>query len=256
MLNATKQEQNPLKYAQSIMVQMVAAVHEICEEHNIPYWITDGTLLGSVRHKGFIPWDDDADLAMLREDYEKFSRIVEKHLPEPFQIETVEVNTHGKHNWLKVIYLGDFKWTDADGVEHQGLSIDIFPFDYVHETSKVQKLVHRVARLLYPREVNNVKDFACRIINNMQVQKIYAKFTKKSNIVTYGVETPFFGWAHFEVDKIFPLQKGIFEDKWFNIPKDSDEYLTLLYGDYMKLPEENERQIHMSDLQFTDEEQK
>lgn len=254
MENATQQD--PLKYAQSLMLQMMVAIHNICEEHNIPYWLTDGTLLGSKRHKGFIPWDDDADLAMLREDYEKFSRIVATHLPEPFQVETVDINTQGKHNWLKIVYLGGFEWTDWDGVKRQGLSIDIFPFDYVHETSKVQKITHRLARLEYPMQVNSAKDFICRIINNMQIQKIYAKFTKKSNIVTYGVETPFFGWAYFEVDKIFPLQKGIFEGEWFQTPKDTHEYLTLLYGDYMQPPKESERRIHMGDLQLTNEDEK
>lgn len=246
-------EKDPLKQAQGLMLEMMVALHDICEAHQIPYWLTDGTLLGSARHKGFIPWDDDADIAMLREDYERFVNVVAANLPEPFKVETVEENTQGKHNWLKLIYLDGFEWIDWDGVKRKGLSIDIFPFDYVHETSKVQKLVHRLARLEYPMKINGVKDFICRTINNMQVQKIYAKFTKKSNIVTYGVETPFFGWAYFEVDKIFPLQKGIFEGKYFQVPSDTHHYLTLLYGDYMKPPAESERRIHMGNLQFTDE---
>ena len=66
-------------------LNILIVVDRICREHNIPYFLTNGTLLGAVRHKGFIPWDDDMDIAMLRPDYEAFIKVITDYLPEPYE---------------------------------------------------------------------------------------------------------------------------------------------------------------------------
>ncbi|MFJ5713602.1 phosphorylcholine transferase LicD [Neobacillus sp. NPDC093127] len=247
-------QNSPLRQAQQTMVEMLLAVDYICKTENISYWITDGTLLGSERHKGFIPWDDDADIGMLREDYSRFKRVVEAKLPKKFTIETETVHTHGKHNWLKILYLEDFDWIDWHGIKRRGISIDIFPYDYVTEKGKktaAEKLVNRIASIKYPAEANNIKNKLRRIIYKLEIHNIYSRFRTKSDYITYGIETPYYGWAYYNINDIFPLKEGIFEDHWFKIPGNPSHYLTTSYGEnYMELPEESNRQSHMADLKM------
>ena len=73
-----------LRKAQLLMLKILKEVHKICEENNIKYFLSDGTLIGAIRHQGFIPWDDDLDIGMLREDYEKFCKIAPQILSENF----------------------------------------------------------------------------------------------------------------------------------------------------------------------------
>ncbi|MFS0864977.1 LicD family protein [Fredinandcohnia sp. 179-A 10B2 NHS] len=253
------QNDTPLRSAQLTMVEMMKVVHSVCVEHNISYWLSDGSLLGSERHKGFIPWDDDSDIGMLRDDYNKFAKVIADKLPSKFHIETETVHTHGKHNWLKILYLDDFEWEDWNGENRKGISIDIFPFDFVqapnHKTP-LEKGVHRLASILYPENVTGLKDLIRRIIYNSKIHNMYTKVNKPSKYITYGIETPYFGWAYFEVDDIFPLQMGEFENNQFYIPRNPSRYLTTLYGDdYMELPEESKRQSHMTNLSFSKDHQ-
>lgn len=250
-----KSEKNPLREAQKVLTTMLGVIDHICKENDIPYFLTDGSLLGCIRHGGFIPWDDDIDMGMLRKDYNRFKKIIKASLPDIYKIETYSVNTHGKHNWLKIMYLEDFEWADADGKRHKGISIDIFPYDYVLEKEKISlpgRIFNRLSRIYYPRKVTNPKTFLHFILNRSKLFNLYCPFIKESNTITYGVETPFYGWVYFDVNEIFPLSTGVFEGQTFNIPKNPDYYLKVVYGDYMKIPDEKERQIHMSDLQFSE----
>ncbi|WP_163183086.1 LicD family protein [Neobacillus sedimentimangrovi] len=246
---------SPLRAVQLTLLEMMLIVDHICKTEGISYWITDGTLLGSERHKGFIPWDDDADIGMLRKDYNKFKKIVASKLPEKFKVETEELHTHGKHNWLKIIYLDDFEWIDWHGIQRKGISLDIFPYDYVRKPNKktlIEKMVFRIASIRYPDDANNLKNKLRRLINKSRVHDIYNLFNKESGYVTYGIETPYYGYAYYNVNDIFPLKEGIFENHVFKIPHNPHNYLCTVYGeDYMKLPEESKRISHMANLRFS-----
>lgn len=248
---------DPLKEAQKVLTSMMVSIHAICEEENIPYFLSDGSLLGCIRHGGFIPWDDDIDIGMLRKDYNKFKKVIKEKLPAIYKVESYKLNTHGKHNWLKIMYLEDFKWIDQDGEIHKGISIDIFPYDYVKGIEKMSlpgKIFNRLSRLIYPKKINNLKDFIALIMVRAKLYNLYCPFNKETNFITYGIETPFYGFAFFKKDEIFPLKTGVFEHQQFNIPCNPDHFLKTLYGDYMKLPEEADRRIHMENLQLTDKE--
>jgi lipopolysaccharide cholinephosphotransferase len=251
-------EQDPLLAAQSVMTDMLYVIHQICEKHGLKYWLTDGSLLGSIRHEGFIPWDDDADIGMMREDYNKFLSIIKQELPSPYKVQSKTHQTHGLHNWCKIMYMDDFEWIDWWGNWTKGLSIDIFPFDFVPEKNEnnkslKEKLINRVATIRYPLHGNIVKTTLQRAINKAKIHDIYSKYNKKTNIVTYGIELPYYGWAYFQVDEIFPLKKGKFGNHEFYIPNNYDRYLEKLYGEYMKLPKLEERVSHMAHLRFAED---
>lgn len=245
---------DPLREAQKELTKMLAVIHNICKDHNISYWLDGGTLIGCIRHSGFIPWDDDIDICMLREDYNKFKKIIKQYLPNPYKVESYKLNIHGKHNWTKIMYLDDFVWDNKETEEiSQGVSIDVFPFDFVPkagEPSTIGKAVHKVAKLLYLPNPTTFKHRIARVINKSQLHNIYAKFNKKSSVVTYGVETAFYGSAYYDVNDIIPVSEGLFEGYTFNIPNNYDRYLRLYYGDYMKIPDEEDRTQHTSNIRM------
>ena len=118
--------------AQKIMLEILQEVHKICVANDITYWIEAGTLLGAKRHKGFIPWDDDIDIAMPRKDYNKFLKIAQEKLPQDMFLQNKETEPDyylpfskiRKNNTLLIE-------TGETGEEnyHHGIFIDIFPFD-------------------------------------------------------------------------------------------------------------------------------
>lgn len=118
----------------AIQLDMLYKVQQICDKHNIKWWIDAGTLLGAVRHRGFIPWDDDVDIVMFRDDYDKFLEVARIELKDPYFLQT---------DWTdKVFYCHTkIRRTDTTGILtkdtlanfdfNQGIFIDIFPLDTV-----------------------------------------------------------------------------------------------------------------------------
>ena len=92
-----------IKELQKCILNILLAVDKVCREHNIRYWLSDGTMLGAVRHGGFIPWDDDADIAMPRPDYQRFIEHGEEWLPAPFELQTFQKDENCTSAFLKVI---------------------------------------------------------------------------------------------------------------------------------------------------------
>lgn len=254
-----------LKEAQGIMIDILKEVHRICEKHDIKYFLTDGTLLGAVRHKGFIPWDDDLDISMVREDYNKFKEIAPKELSKEFFMQTVETDPKYdlyniplkiRHNGSMLIEL------EEEGKEyHNGIYIDIFPFDKVPESKfkyKIQATLSKTLLLMkmkitFSDGVNPKSIFRSFIqligkcISYKRVRKILhstLKWSKDSNSgkLYHGVDLI---WTYeFKEEEIFPLKKIKFGEEEFWAPNKPHEVLTEIYGNYMELPPEDKRQYH------------
>ncbi len=251
-------------------IKMARAVHEFCEENHIVYYLAYGSLLGAVRHKGFIPWDDDMDLCMPRQDYDKFCRSF-KH--DDFIIKYCENETlHAP--FAKVcnprIKVDCGRLGDSDNSQ---LWVDIFPLDGVPDNeSEKRKYFRKNAWMLetlmyrrspYAKNPNIFKNFLKRIVYifyKMQPAKYDIKLSKKMEKLARSQpldSSDFFAvsWEPRE----YPIELNNnrilypFENESFYSWADADQILRITYGDYMKLPPQEERGGHYMKAFYVDE---
>ena len=243
-----------LRQAQLVMLEMMKVVDKICRKHDIQYWLDAGTLLGAVRHKGFIPWDDDLDIIMPRGDFNRFIEIAPQELPEDLFLQTRKTDK-SIWKWIKIRdnYGTFIQKTEKDKKikYHQGIFMDIFPFDLVKNGYNISKLflnrrfqisekTKKIAWILNPLSTLLVK-----LIGFERLKKYFIKTHSGNNprYVTPGIDFTL-SFHSFEYDVIFPLKEIDFEGYSFMAPSDPDKYLTTIFGDYMKLPEEQARKTH------------
>ena len=129
-----------LKQIQSKEKEIFQAFISVCEQLKLPYFIVGGTLLGAVRHKGFIPWDDDIDIAMLRPDYEIFLSRAQALLPDNIFFQTIDTDPEYLGNYAKLRHNQTTFLESAVKTKHihHGLFIDVFPLDYYPDSSLAQ----------------------------------------------------------------------------------------------------------------------
>ncbi len=136
-----------LRECQLKQLSILKEVDRICRKYNLIYWLDGGTLLGAIRHKGFIPWDDDLDIAMPIDDFEKFKKIVQKELPESLFFQTKETDPSTPHHFAKIRDLNSFFVEYGDDFTkpyQKGIYIDIFCFvDYPPFHKKILSFLSR-----------------------------------------------------------------------------------------------------------------
>ena len=249
---------------QQCSFNILVVVDRFCRENDIPYFITNGTLLGAVRHQGFIPWDDDMDIAMLRPDYERFVRIVkEKGLPAPYEFVGMEVNDKYPMELSKVIN-GNTTLIERWGFNQLGgVYLDVWPLDAVSDCKFLRSIhfsLFKIAnRLLYMRNRDPYKRghglsswwprFIQFCFKNRTLQRFIhwvqtlCNFEKHERICMLDN-----GEKTIITKSVIGQRKEYdFEGRKFFGPEDYDTYLSRLYGDYMKIPPENKRRIHRPD---------
>lgn len=199
----------------------------ICKKHDLPYWLDSGTFLGAVRHKGFIPWDDDMDICMLRDDYERAMPIMREELARYGIDATESEDDQGARIGI--------------GYRHRetGLWIDLFPCECIREDltqgDDAVRLDERIRR--YKKTRRRKKKLTREALFALQ-KKYVADFCKKeeAKTVVYCMDfcrKPYF-WRY---QDMFPLKKAMFEGYEFPILKNTEQYLVSVYGDhYMHFP--------------------
>lgn len=238
---------------------ILKVVHAFCVENNIRYYMDYGTLLGAVRHKGFIPWDDDIDICMPRSDYEKFIRMfnVENYYVKSYHNEDKFVLSYAKVSSTRTV--GFYKDYKLDF----GLSIDIFPIDGIPESNKdSDKLYKKISKLFFLwflrikeyeiiEKITSKKDFVKKMIVKIISSKSIAKKLNKiasSNDFEKSkyagcVVAPFF--KKLEIAEQKSYASGIlmdFEDSKFYAPIGYHDVLVSEFGeDYMTPPPEDQR---------------
>lgn len=255
---------------QLLQLDMLAELDRICRKHNIKYSIFCGTLLGAVRHKGYIPWDDDADVAMLRSEYEKFKKVINELNPEICYFQDYETDLDYRWGYGKLRRTGT-TYIRA-GQEHlkckNGVFIDIFPLDDIPKIiplQVLQDLKYYILRKILWSEVGKycnegMKKICYRFLSHIPTKYVFKQIEKKcmkKNNSTRCVRTllfPAFGKLYIKnpISKRYGMPKEWFLDlveyefegiKLFGTRK-YDEILKYIYDDYMVLPPEEDRVQH------------
>lgn len=247
----------------------------ICEKYDLKYFIVFGTLLGTVRHKGFIPWDDDIDVGMLRKDYERFLEVAQKECGDEYFVQTID--TDPKYH----LYFAKMRMNDTEFVEESlqasgsvsGFYIDIFPYDVLPDDEKeMQKHMKKAiyyTMLLSANKVAEPQIARSNVIVNtiksviwfglhygMKVfgikgdyvwkkcSQIMKKFEGSDNqrLTTFSADA---AQLIIYKEELMDVEELEFEDIVVKVPKGYHKILERNYGDYMKLPPEDQRMNHV-----------
>lgn len=230
-----------LRKIQLANLKMMLIFDKLCKENNYQYWIDFGNLLGAVRHGGFIPWDDDVDLGMVRDDYENFIEKYKNGIPDDENL-YLEYNNNGKNKcFLKI--------------KHKNLpnvALDIFPYDFYYKrleedekllaTDEMRKARNKfIYRLLQPFYMNNPEGMRKRFFKIRDNVVLKGNKVKKEEMPSlfYGLDYPHpYKNYFFDYDKIFPLKKIKFENRDLACPNDDISILEQVFGDYMSIPDD------------------
>lgn len=247
-------------------LEILKAVADVCERNGLRYCLDGGTCLGAIRHQGFIPWDDDVDIGMPREDFDRFRQIAPQELPEHLQVLDFEKVRHSPQLHLKVhdirstlISKYSFPFPDA----HTGVFIDIFSYDAIPPAGLARRwwllrkdVLMRVNWLLrtYSRSdslseklVGAAAGLLRRCLPFNWASLRLEKMLRRRDISTEKTAVLLVGRKRFEFPSACLLERAWvpFEDGQFPCPADYETYLTLHYGDWRTLPpEERRRHTH------------
>ncbi|MGI5172154.1 LicD family protein [Treponema sp. OMZ 840] len=242
---------DPLRQAQLVMLRLLKIFDAICTKHGLTYWLDGGTLLGAVRHKGFIPWDDDLDVCMPLEDYEKYKNLPQSEFPYDVYHDTVSFNfLKLRDRFSKRLDEG----FDADKM-FNSIYIDIFP---VKKFPAGRRLFSRIRMLIPPytpppfykgiSTKKRIKRIAARllyyVINYTGLSYIIKLLSLLGAKNCWAYDLPASWHFHFPDKWIFPLKRLNFEDFPAPVPHDYHNFLRCEFKNYMEPPPENQRNHH------------
>lgn len=246
------------KNLQTELFQMLKSFHEVCIKNKLTYYMVCGTFLGAVRHKGFIPWDDDVDVGMPRKDYDKFCKLAKKILPQNYEIRYYQ-NSKGLHYHFVKLMKSDSTLIERNLKKGNvgGLYIDVFPLDNLDDYSFLGKIRSKSIWFLHSleryhctteRKPSLLKDcihLFSKIVPLAGINFVLEKLltcnnNEKSNFICNYLA----GWSEKEV-----LPRSVwgkptfykFENAEFYGPEQAEKYLTKVYGNYMQPPPVKDR---------------
>ena len=243
-------EGSTLRRDQMKMLEALKAFAQICEENDIKWWLCSGTLLGAARHGGFIPWDDDMDVTMLKEDYIKLEKIMAKYESDEYFYQSYKtdidhINTFAKFRMKKDPVMS----TDARSqyFKYQGVGLDVF---YIEKATKFSAHLAKFFYLNMQHPTQYIKNaflrhFAIRAVQVINfgllipIARLIGRVFNPNNECRVCLGAGFYK-SKFFIKDIFPLSTMEFEGVEFPVPGNVDSYLTNIYGDWRKLPSEEQ----------------
>ncbi len=254
---------------QNELLKMAKDLHDVCVNNSIRYYVIEGTALGACRHSGFIPWDDDIDIGMPREDYDKFCDIAAQILPDYLELRYYKTNEKSPFHFIKLVNnkttLIEKKYRNYV----EGIYIDIFPLDYLGEMNLARKVRCKLIWRLHTNIIFNCSTESAR--EKKLIRKIDFLLSKKMNLIR----------LHKKLERLMTKEKGDeacylcnylgaynwidiipisyygepklydFEDIQLYGPAQIEKYLTHLYGNYLELPPV-EKRINKHDYYYVD----
>lgn len=250
-----------------LQIGILDCFDRFCGKNGIRYWLDYGTLLGAVRHKGYIPWDDDIDIAMLREDYEKAAALFNSQADGACIFQTPSNDKNSRYPFGKVIDTRTVLYEYGEAGIETGVYIDVFVYDNAPDDPEKAKRVFRrrdflgrVRRLQLPmrkgvrgakKVLYQVGSAILRPVPGSAVNRALDQNARKYEKISAAKVSPFvdpYDATRFSAEKslfqdLIPVE---FEGKMYPAPRDYDHWLTTLYGNYMELPPAEERVCHHS----------
>ena len=244
-------------------VKILDYFSDFCDKNNLDYYLAYGTLLGAIRHKGFIPWDDDIDVYMTGKDYYLLKNKID-NISDEYFYQSLETEKYYNLTFAKIRLNGTKAIEEKaryEKIENKGIYIDIFPLIPYPDSEKERKLFWKKVNLLSLLieadlvNMNKYKNYGKvgKILSRIfkvvprKIRTFFARRLLKSLILYNGV---YDNYVCIVDKKIFKKSffnnsaKALFEGKKYKIPKEYDKYLEAIYGDYMQLPKIEDRKTH------------
>lgn len=272
------QSQQHLNDTQRYILSVLQEVTRVLDELQIPYFMQGGTMLGAIRHNGFIPWDDDVDLGIRRADYDRLLREVSARLPENLQLRTYDDETDHHYYFARIVDTR-YQIRRMGSIEErlENIWVDLFPLDGMpngwirRQWHKMRLLITRLKYHLSCFEKVNIKRPGRPLVERMiikiamitrvgkwwntrkQLDKM-DRLLKKYPPETSDYLVNFTGQTSFKFNELFKKEiygagrEYPFEDMCLVGPVEYDAYLKSLYGDYMTPPKESDRNAHAAEL--------
>lgn len=264
-----------LKVVQNEGLKILVEFDRICKKHNIKYFLESGTLLGAVRHKGFIPWDDDVDIALLRDDYERLIKVLQEDLSDQYFLQMYQTDNKFPFGFARIL-------VKKYGIPSKnkfktGLCLDIFPIDNAHDNMFIHninifmiKVIQGLSKSRIAIDLSQYKSVFWKIvvlvamtIGKLFPLKLLIAVQKKIAVSNNHKKTKYkciYSYPFDYLDRLFPsnvydeTELLDFEGYKFSAYKDWDKVLTIIYGDYMTLPPVEERvpSHRLDSVQFID----
>ena len=275
-----------IKKIQRYLLEDLIEFDRFCKKNNIHYWLDGGTLLGAVRHKGFIPWDDDVDIGMMRIDFNKFITLFPKEKLKHLRLQSFKwidnTDEHIDATFLNPVARAKIRDVRVMATEaydlitnnkNPYLFIDVFPFDQVKNINTpiqsiwrrfFKKIIYGIQLTMMVHKKHYRYKFTQTMLSFIPKKGLWLLsrgLLHASHIINLGAQKAFVSFGldcnirelSFKKSTVFPLKRIDFEGYQFLSPNDSDDYLLTKYGDYKTLPKETDRPLHYLNVVFKDE---